>query len=100
LGYRFQAEYDSNVSKTKSSKADLIFRKLLKELRVSQKLTQAQVASRLGEPQSYVSKYETGERRLDFVETAIVCDALGVGIEEFTAAFAEKMNRGQRTKGR
>jgi len=69
-------------------------------MRTSKKMTQAQVAARLGEPQSYVSKYETGERRLDFVETVLVCDALGIGIEEFTATFSAKMGTGHRTKGR
>jgi transcriptional regulator with XRE-family HTH domain len=31
-------------------------------------LTQAEVARRLSRPQSFISKFETGERRLDFVE--------------------------------
>jgi transcriptional regulator with XRE-family HTH domain len=31
-------------------------------------LTQAQVARMLGRPQSFVSKFESGERRVDFVE--------------------------------
>lgn len=40
-------------------------------------LTQRQLAERLDKPQSYVSKYELGERRLDFVETLEVCEACG-----------------------
>jgi transcriptional regulator with XRE-family HTH domain len=31
-------------------------------------LTQAQVARKLSKPQSFVSKLESGERRVDFVE--------------------------------
>jgi transcriptional regulator with XRE-family HTH domain len=31
-------------------------------------VTQVQLANRLGLPQSYVSKYESGERRLDLIE--------------------------------
>jgi DNA-binding XRE family transcriptional regulator len=100
LGYSFQAEYHCAVAKTRSTKADAIFRKLLKELRIERDYTQAQVASRLGEPQSYVSKYETGERRLDFVETALVCEALGIGIEVFAAEYSARRTRGHRTKGR
>lgn len=41
-------------------------------------LTQVDVASRMGKPQSYVSKYERGERRLDLVEFMDVSKALGI----------------------
>jgi transcriptional regulator with XRE-family HTH domain len=40
-------------------------------------LKQADVAERLGKPQSYVAKYEGGERRLDVVEFIRVAVALG-----------------------
>jgi transcriptional regulator with XRE-family HTH domain len=40
-------------------------------------MTQAEVALRLGRPQSFVSKYESGERYLDVVEFVEVCAALG-----------------------
>jgi transcriptional regulator with XRE-family HTH domain len=33
--------------------------------------------------QTYVSKYELGERRLDVLELREVCEAIGVGLEEF-----------------
>lgn len=52
--------------------------------REHQRLTQAELALRLDRPQSFVSKYESGERRLDIVEFISVCDALGV---EATALF-------------
>jgi transcriptional regulator with XRE-family HTH domain len=51
---------------------------LLIETRQSQKLTQAVVAQRLQKPQSFVSKYERGERRLDVVEFLEVAKALNV----------------------
>lgn len=41
-------------------------------------LTQAEVSSRLHRPQSFVSKYERGERRLDLVEFIKVCKALEI----------------------
>lgn len=54
------------------------FRSLLVAARVGAGLSQADVADKLGRPQSFVSKYEGGERRLDVVEFIHVCAALGV----------------------
>ena len=45
-------------------------------LRKSKDLTQADVALKLGRPQSFVAKYEGGERRLDVVEFVEVANAL------------------------
>ena len=45
-----------------------LFLKRLKQARLDKGLTQAQVARMLGRPQSFVSKFESGERRVDFVE--------------------------------
>ena len=41
-------------------------------------LTQADVAAKLKRPQSFVSKYESGERNLDVIEFLAVCRAVGV----------------------
>jgi|WetSurMetagenome_2_1015567.scaffolds.fasta_scaffold683930_2 transcriptional regulator with XRE-family HTH domain len=46
--------------------------------RRGQNLTQVEVAKRLGKPQSFVSKYESGERRLDVVEFIEVCTVLNI----------------------
>ena len=49
-------------------------------------LTQAQVARALERPQSFVAKYEGGERRLDVIELIEVCEVLGIqaaGVVEF-----------------
>jgi transcriptional regulator with XRE-family HTH domain len=42
---------------------------------------------RLGRSQSFVSKYEAGERRLYFHEVRQICRALGVGFDEFVEEF-------------
>lgn len=54
---------------------------VLRELRQEAGLTQVQVATRLDMPQSFVSKYESGERRLDVVELGHVAEALGVTVQ-------------------
>ena len=85
--------------KAKYTPQDDIFRQLLKDVRIEKKLTQMTLARRLKVPQSYVSKFESGERRLDFVETVFVCDAIGIGIEGFVRAFSRRMAAQKRKKG-
>jgi len=48
--------------------------------RQAQNLTQVQLAARLGRPQSFVSKYERGDRRLDFVEVFEIAEVLRIDI--------------------
>ena len=50
--------------------------KLLVKLRKAQSLTQAEVARKLRRPQSFVAKYEGGERRLDVIEFIEIVRAL------------------------
>ncbi len=60
------------------NKAYTRFRVLLTDARTQAGLTQRQLAARLERPQSFVSKYERGERRLDVIEFADVARALGI----------------------
>lgn len=53
-------------------------RDFLVKARHEQGLTQVEIAKRLGKPQSFVSKYESGERRLDTIEFIQVCKALNL----------------------
>jgi transcriptional regulator with XRE-family HTH domain len=53
-------------------------RELLIAARKKAKLTQAEVAERLGRPQSFVAKYEGGERRLDVIEFIEVARAMDI----------------------
>ena len=81
------------MSKSAFTQASDEFRALLKELRSGKGLTQADVAKRLGVPQSYVSKIETGERRMDFVETASFCEAIGVELTKFASLFLKRVEK-------
>lgn len=51
---------------------------LLIDARRTAELTQIELANRLCKPQSFVSKYENGERRLDVIEFISVCSALKI----------------------
>jgi transcriptional regulator with XRE-family HTH domain len=54
---------------------------LLRQLRREAGLTQVDVANRLDVPQSFVSKYESGGRRLDVIELSHVAEAIGTTLE-------------------
>ncbi len=56
------------LAERKYQRAYTQFRVRLRKAREEAGLTQLQVAEALGKPQSFVSKFETGERRVDFVE--------------------------------
>src|SRR5689334_21574365 len=61
---------------------------LLASIRLQRKqrgLTQAALAAKLGRGQSYIAKVETGERRLDVIETLDLCAALGVPLSDVVA---------------
>jgi transcriptional regulator with XRE-family HTH domain len=56
------------VTKSVFTKRYSLFLSILTTLRNDKGLSQAQLAKKLKKPQSFVSKYERGERRLDVIE--------------------------------
>jgi transcriptional regulator with XRE-family HTH domain len=56
----------------------VLLRKFLVQARIGARLTQQDVARKMGKPQSFVAKYETGKRRIDVVEFVKICEALGL----------------------
>lgn len=52
--------------------------KTLKDARLAAGLRQIDVAEKLGKPQSYVAKVESGERRIDLIETVAYCKSIGI----------------------
>jgi transcriptional regulator with XRE-family HTH domain len=62
---------------------------LLRQTRFEANLTQEQVAEIIGQTQSYVSKYENGEQRLDLIELEAVCTAVGIPLTEFVRRYLE-----------
>jgi transcriptional regulator with XRE-family HTH domain len=75
------------VSRGRSAEKRAQFRGALIKARKKAGLTQAAVAARLERPQSFVSKYEGGERRLDVVEFLEVARAVGFNPAGFLAKF-------------
>lgn len=74
-----------------------LFLEQLRKAREEKGLTQTEVAERLGQTQSFVSKVERGERRLDIVELRALCIAIGLSLADFVcdvdSAIRNKRNR-------
>lgn len=66
------------MEKSIHSKEYALFLQLLRAAREESHLTQEEAALRLNETQSFISKCERGERRLDVIELRAWCKALGV----------------------
>lgn len=64
-----------------------VFLRLFRKARDKSMLTQVEVAERIGQSQSFVSKCERGERRIDVVELRTYCLAFGISFAEFTLEF-------------
>ena len=59
---------------------------LLVQARKDAGITQVELAKRLAKPQSFVSKFENGERRPDVIEFLDICEAIGVSVAQVLAA--------------
>lgn len=57
--------------------------RLLIDIRKSKQITQSELAARLQKPQSYISKIELSERRVDIIELIDILRALGTAPEEY-----------------
>jgi len=60
---------------------------LLKAARGRADLTQVALAEKLGATQTFVSKYERGERRLDLVELVEICEMMSISPQSFLAEY-------------
>ncbi len=68
-----------------NDQASKFLRSLLVEAREKASLTQMAVAKALKKPQSFVSKYECGERSLDVLELIQICRVLGISAKSIVA---------------
>lgn len=69
--------------------------KLIYTLRVGKGLRQADLADMLEEHQSFISKIENGERRVDLVELKRICEVMDVSLSDFIHEFEKQLNESQ-----
>lgn len=67
-----------------------LFISALKDARVGADVTQQELADRINNTQTFISKVERGERRLDLVETIEICEALGINPSAFIIRYIEE----------
>ncbi len=61
-------------------------------MRVGAGLRQIDLAEKLDVPQSFISKIESGERRIDLIELKEICEVLGSNLKEFINEFEKALN--------
>ncbi len=65
---------------------------VLREARVAARLTQAELAKRLGAPQSFVSKYESGNRRIDVLQFRRIALALNSSLATLASKLEKRLD--------
>ena len=80
------------MDKSLNSKEQEALIQTIYSLRIGVGLKQVELAELLDVPQSFVSKIETGERRLDLVELRLICKVLKIPLEEFVREFEKNIN--------
>jgi DNA-binding transcriptional regulator YiaG len=73
---------------------------LLHDARTNAGVTQVELAKLLHRPQSFVSKYESGQRRLDLVEIREICRVLGVGFVDLVEQWEQGITKPKRARRR
>lgn len=72
----------------------------LDELRAAREradISQIELAERIGEHQTFISKCERGIRRLDIVELKRWTDALGIGLVDFAKVLDQRLERNRKS---
>ena len=90
LGYVSNTHNLERMAKQLNAQRRQHIQMLLRSVREEAGLWQIDVAKRLNEPQSFVSKYESGERRLDVAELDQVCHALGITLPDFVRLMGKQ----------
>lgn len=75
------------------SKQNKTLQESLKSIRKESGLTQLELATLLQRPQSYVSKYESGEKRLDLLEIREISIQCGFDLKKLIDTFEKNMSK-------
>ena len=79
------------VEKSIYTREYAVLLKTLRQVRRGVRVTQVELARRLGQSQSFVSKCERGERRLDLAQLRTICLALGTMLTAFVRNYERRL---------
>ena len=92
LGYPARGYTSFLVTKLGTEEHKILL-ELLKKARINAGLRQIDLAERLRVPQSMISKYEVGERRIDLLELRDICTALDISLLEFVQELENLLSK-------
>ena len=84
------------MKKSLNGKEHKILLEMLYRLRAASELRQSDLAKLLKVPQSFVSKIESGERRIDLIELRAILKCFNTDIKEFVTQFENKINESRK----
>ena len=91
FAYESTCSYNVRVRKSIHTPQNERLLSLLRKLRTEAGLTQVDLAARIKKDQTFVSKYESGERRLDVLELREICIAVGVSLTQFVRRLEKEL---------
>lgn len=70
--------------------------RLLVEARKQAGITQIDLAKKLGQSQSFVSKVERGDRRLDIIQLRTLCQIFSTSLPDFVERLERELAKGKK----
>mgnify|MGYP002685501912 CR=1 FL=1 len=77
------------MEKSIYTKEYITFLKCLVKARKDAGITQVEFAEKIGQTQSFVSRCERGERRIDVIELRVFCEVIGIPYTRFIEQLEE-----------
>jgi ribosome-binding protein aMBF1 (putative translation factor) len=83
--------YGRPMSKSENFTINRKISELLASKRKASGITQAELAVKIKKPQSFVSKYENGQKKLIVAEFVQICKALGLNPSDFLKQYEKSL---------